>query len=205
MKLVVGTFLSMDGVMQAPGGPEEDTDGGFAHGGWTFPYFDEALGSAVDSWLQTVDALLLGRRTYEIFAAHWPRVDDTDPASPGFNRLPKYVVTRTLQHLDWEGSTILGEDTVGEVQRLKARPGRDLLVQGSSRLVPLLAAHDLVDEYRLMVFPVLLGTGKRLFDALEKPQRFEVADSFTSEAGVHVQTYRRAGDVQTGSFALEES
>lgn len=205
MKLVVGTFCSMDGVMQAPGGPEEDPSHGFAHGGWLVPYFDDVLGEAVVSGMATLDGLLLGRRTYEIFAAHWPRVDDDDPIAARFNRIPKYVVTRTLDHLDWQGAEILGGDVASEVQRLKAQPGRDLLVQGSSELVPLLAQNDLVDEYRLMVFPLLLGTGKRLFGEVEKPQAFQLVESSTSGTGVLVQTYRRAGDVQTGSFALEDS
>jgi dihydrofolate reductase len=208
MKLTVTTFLSLDGVMQAPGAPEEDPSGGFDLGGWLVPFADEDLGRHVVEWFATADAFLLGRRTYEIFAAHWPRVtDEHDPVATGLNRLPKYVATRTLDKAGWEGTTLLKGTADGglveEIRELKSRPGRDLQVHGSANLIQTLIANDLVDEYRLFVFPVVLGKGRRLFEPGSVPSTMGHVDTRTTAAGVTVHTYRRAGELTVGSFALD--
>lgn len=194
MKLTVTTFVTIDGVYQGPGGPDEDTSGGFEHGGWVVPYFDEALGASMAEKFSHADAFLLGRRTYEIFSGYWPKV--TDPVNPiagPLNALPKHVASRTLRTADWPGSELLHGDIAEAVSELKRRPGRELQVHGSGHLVHTLARHDLVDEYRLLIFPVVLGTGKRLFTEGCAPTAFRLAGSTTSTSGVTVQTYERAG------------
>ncbi len=213
-EIIVATFVSLDGVMQAPGGPEEDTSGGFRHGGWTVPFFDEVVGQSIgESFAQPFD-LLLGRRTYDIFAAHWPHVN-TDPAAPGyepgdaeisqlFNRIRKYVATHAPETLAWENSEGLGPDIVGRLRDLKDSEGPNLVVQGSSELIHQLLANDLVDEMRLLVFPVILGQGKKLFGPDAVPASLKLTGSVSSPSGVVVASYRRAGAVQTGSFALSE-
>jgi dihydrofolate reductase len=208
MKLTVTTFLSIDGVMQAPGGPEEDPSDGFDLGGWLVPFADEDMGRYVVEWFDTADAFLLGRKTYEIFAAHWPRVtDENDPVATSLNRLPKYVATQTLDKADWEGTTLLKGDARGgvveEIRELKSRPGRDLQVHGSADLIQTLTANDLVDEYRLFVFPVVLGRGKRLFEPGSTPATLRHVDTRTTAAGVTAHTYRPAGAMTFGSFALD--
>jgi dihydrofolate reductase len=204
MKLTVTTFLSLDGVMQAPGGPEEDPSGGFDLGGWLVPFADEDMGRHVVEWFATADALLLGRTTYEIFASHWPRVtDENDPVATAINTLPKYVATRTLETAAWEGTTLLTGDVVEQVKELKSRPGRDLQVHGSAGLLQTLVAHDLVDEYRLFVYPVVLGRGKRLFGPGAVPATMRHVATRTTGAGVTVHTYERAGAPEFGSFALD--
>jgi len=202
-EIVVGTFLSLDGVMQAPGGPEEDTEGGFRFGGWTFHHWDEKMGEKMgESFAQPFD-LLLGRKTYDIFAAHWPYAGD-DPIALLFNKATKYVATSDPASLTWENSQALGKDVVASLQQIKAGEGPMLLVQGSSRLMQTLLATDLVDELRLWVFPVVLGGGKRLFGGGATPAGFSLADSWVSTTGVVASTYRRVGAVSTGSFAQEE-
>ena len=208
MKLTVTTFLSLDGVMQGPGGPEEDPGDGFDLGGWLVPFADEDMGRQVVEWFGTADAFLLGRRTYEIFAAHWPRVtDENDPVATGLNHLPKYVATRTLDKADWEGTTLLTGDAdggvVAQIRELKSRTGRDLQVHGSANLIQTLTANDLVDEYRLFVYPVVLGKGKRLFEPGSVPATLRHTGTKTTAAGVTVHTYQRAGDLTFGSFALD--
>ncbi|GLY77527.1 dihydrofolate reductase family protein [Actinoallomurus iriomotensis] len=206
MKLTVTTFLSLDGVMQGPGGPEEDPSGGFDLGGWLVPFADEDMGRHVVEWFATADALLLGRTTYEIFASHWPRVTDpNDPVAAAINTLPRYVATRTLETAAWEGTTLLKGDVVEQVRELKDRPGRDLQVHGSAGLLQTLVAHDLVDEYRLFVYPVVLGRGKRLFGSGAVPATMRHVATRTTGAGVTVHTYERAGDPAFGSFALDPS
>lgn len=213
-KIVVATFVSLDGVMQAPGGPEEDRSGGFAFGGWTVPHFDEAVGAAMDDTFSEPFDLLLGRRTYDIFAAHWPYIQ-VDPEASDFDRLnaeiaerfssvTKYVATHRPETLTWRNSRGLGDDVVKTLRELKADSGPRLLVQGSSDLIQTLLAHDLVDELRLLVFPLALGRGKRLFGEGTLPAAFALETSSVSPSGVVMATYRRAGEVKTGSFALAE-
>jgi dihydrofolate reductase len=206
MKLTVTTFVSLDGVYQAPGGPEEDRTGGFELGGWTFPYVDEVFGGLVSGWFGRADAFLLGRRTYDIFAAYWPLVtDETDPVAHPLNSLPKYVASRTRRSLDWQGAELLEGDVAEAVARLKTRPGRELQVHGSGDLLQTLMAHDLVDEHRLFIFPVVLGSGRRLFREGAPPRSLELVETATSSTGVVVATYARGGPVVTGSFAREGS
>jgi dihydrofolate reductase len=200
--LVAVTQLTLDGVMQAPGGPEEDPSGGFRFGGWSVPYFDEALRQAVEEAFEKPFDLLLGRKTYEIFAAHWPY--DEGPIADALNRATKHVASRTLESLDWSNSRLLEGEAPTAVAELKEEDGPELLVLGSSELLRTLLAHTLVDELRLWIVPVLLGRGKRLFDEGVAPSGLELVESKVSTTGVIAATYRRTGDVQTGSFAFEE-
>jgi dihydrofolate reductase len=205
MRLTVTTFLTLDGVMQAPGGPDEDRSGGFEHGGWSFPYADDDFGRLVSGWFAEADAFLLGRRTYEIFAAFWPRVtDEADPVASRLNKLPKYVASRTLQSVSWQGAEVLRGDVPEEVALLKTQPGRELQVHGSGDLLQTLMAHDLVDEYRLFVYPVVLGSGRRLFGEGAVPRSLKLVDSTTTSTGVVVASYERGGPVVTGSFSIDK-
>lgn len=204
-RLTLTTFLSLDGVMQAPGGPDEDRSGNFPHGGWLVPYFDEDLGRIVTDVFAQTDAFLLGRKTYEIFAAHWPRVTDpNDPVATALNRLPKYVVSRTLDKAEWHNSTVIRRDIVKQIADLKRRHERDILIQGSSDLLQTLLANDLVDEYRLVHFPVVLGSGKRLFGSGTVPSALALVDTRATRTGVVVNTYRPSGKPTYGSFMLEQ-
>ena len=203
-KLIVLSFITLDGVMQAPGGPEEDPTGGFSYGGWVFPYFDEFLGKIMVEQLSRPFDLLLGRKTYEIFAAHWPyQKTDGDPIAAGINNARKYVASRSPMKLDWKNSTLLIGDIAAEVKKLKMQDGPDLQVHGSGKLIQTLLKHDLVDELWLKIFPITLGSGKRLFAEGSLPVSFKLWESRTSPRGVIVATYERAGDVKTGSFAME--
>jgi dihydrofolate reductase len=204
-KLVVNTFLTLDGVMQAPGGPEEDPIGGFTHGGWSVNYWDEAMGQKMDESMGPGKQfeLLLGRKTYEIFAAHWPHARD-QPGAAEMNAATKYVASRTLDKVEWENSSLLEDDVPEAVARLKQQDGPEIQVHGSADLIQSLLEHDLVDEFRLMIFPLVLGSGKRLFGEGTIPASFEVTDSETATTGVLLVNYRRAGDVQYGSFAAAE-
>jgi dihydrofolate reductase len=205
MRLTVTTFLTLDGVMQAPGGPEEDPSDGFEHGGWSFPFPDEDFGRLVTGWFSQADAFLLGRKTYEIFAAFWPLVTDADdPVASPLNHLPKYVATRTLSGATWERTTLLTGDVVEEVRRLKDQPGRELQVHGSGELLQTLMAHDLVDEHRLFVYPVVVGSGRRLFRDGAPPRTLRLTEQTRTSTGVAVLTYVPAGPLETGSFGLPE-
>lgn len=202
-KVVAAAFVSMDGVMQAPGGPQEDPTGGFAHGGWTVPYWDEPMGRFMDGTFSSPFDLLLGRKTYEIFAAHWPFVGGGDPMAESFNTATKYVATSSTDPLAWANSVALRGDVAAELARLKRGDGPTLLTQGSSALLQTLLAHDLVDEFRLLVFPLVLGPGKRLFGRGTKPGALKLAAATVSTTGVAMAVYERAGAIGTGSFALE--
>lgn len=193
-KLVVLTFLSLDGVMQAPGGKGEDPSGGFDLEGWTVPYFDEELGNEMDKQMSQSFDLLLGRKTYDIFASYWPHHD-----SP-INRAKKYVVSNKAIDTDWEGTIQINGDVVAEIEKIKRQEGPMLQVHGSSNLIQTLLANDLVDELWLKVFPVTLGKGKRLFGEGTIPAAFKLKESNSSPSGVIIASYRRDGEVKLGSF-----
>jgi dihydrofolate reductase len=197
-KLVVLTFVSLDGVMQAPGGPEEDTSGGFKYGGWTVPYFDEFLGNTMGEQMGVPFDLLLGRKTYEIFASYWPnqKGEIGDP----LNKARKYVVSHKNVDLTWDESTLIKNDVVGKIKVLKEEDGPMLQVHGSSVLIQTLLKNDLVDELWLKIYPVTLGKGKRLFAEGTIPVAFELIKSKSSPSGVIIASYKRSGDVKTGSF-----
>ena len=202
MKLTMQTFLTLDGVMQAPGGPDEDTDSGFEHGGWSFAFGDEDFGASVVEWMSRGDAVLLGRKTYEIFASYWPLQTDPDnPVAGQLNSLPKYVASTTLASVDWNNSTLLGSDVVSEVAKLKERPGRELQVHGSGQLAQTLIDADLVDEYLLYIHPVHLGSGKKLFREGAPARSLKLVDSKTTGAGVIIARYAADGPVRYGSYA----
>ncbi len=201
--LVVAAFLTLDGVMQAPGGPEEDPTGGFTQGGWSVNYWDDTMGAVMDGYFARPSELLLGRTTYEIFAAHWPYVGDDEPVARTLNSMRKYVASRTLSEVTWNNSVLLEGDVAEAVAGLKAEDGPEILTQGSSVLIQTLLRHDLVDEFRLWTFPVVVGPGKRLFGEGTVPRGLGVVDSKTSTTGVVMTTYRRIGDIPLGSFALE--
>lgn len=201
--VVAATFVSLDGVMQAPGGPQEDSAGGFSHGGWTFHYWDEAMGKVMDKAFADAFDLLLGRRTYDIFAAHWPYAGEDDPIAVRFNAVTKYVATSEPQTLSWRNSVALRGDPAAEVAALKRQDGPKLLLQGSSELIQALLAKDLIDEITLLTFPVVLGKGKRLFGKGAMPAAFKLVESSASSTGVIMASYRREGEVTTGSFAQE--
>jgi dihydrofolate reductase len=204
-KIIVATFTSLDGVMQAPGGPREDPTGGFALGGWTAPHFDAALGASMGEIFGRPFDLLLGRKTYDIFAAHWPYVSDpNDPIAGLFNRVTKYVASRSSPKLSWQNSRWLGEDIVASLKTLKGEDGPDLLVQGSSELLQTLWEHGLVDEFSVLIFPVVLGKGKRLFGDGTIPVGLKLVKSQAYPTGVIVAHYAPAGEVRTGDFQLAE-
>jgi dihydrofolate reductase len=202
-ELTLTTFLTLDGVMQAPGGPEEDTSGGFPHGGWLVPHFDDDMGKTMVEIFQKADAFLLGRTTYDIFAAYWPRITAPDDLIAfKLNTLPKHVASRTRTKFSWN-ETSLVRDIAKEVVELKKRYPREVQVQGSCGLAQTLIENNLIDEYRLLTFPVVLGMGKRLFGAGAMPAMLSLVRSSTTSTGVIVSIYRRAGSLKTGSFALD--
>ncbi|MGW1147917.1 dihydrofolate reductase family protein [Streptomyces sp. NPDC002454] len=193
MRIVISEFISLDGVVQAPGGPDEDTDGGFTHGGWTAPFFDpEVLGGFIDGALSSAEALLFGRRTWKVMAGAWPERSG-DPFSDRMNALPKYVVSRTLttEDLTWNTTLVPGDEAVPRLRALAGAEGGDLLVMGSPALVRTLLAEDLVDELRLMTMPVLLGGGKSIFPADGGLRTLALAGTATTPKGVVTSTYRR--------------
>ena len=203
-KVITGAFLSLDGVMQAPGGPEEDPTRGFMFGGWVVPHIDEVFGQAVDKLFSQPFDLLLGRKTYEIFAAHWPYAEGGEDASIAklFNSTTKYVATRSTMELTWTGSVVL-HDAAADVARLKREDGPALVTQGSSNLIQTLLANELIDEITLFTFPLVLGNGKKLFAEGAKPAAFSLVDSKVTTTGVVIACYRRAGDVLTGDYAMD--
>ena len=202
-KLVVGTFTTLDGVMQAPGGPDEDRDGGFRHGGWLVPHFDEKFVEIMTDWTKRAGAFLLGRKTYEIFAGSWPKSSDpADEIATALNTRPKFVASRTLDTLAWNNSHLLKGDVAEEVAKLKAQEGGEIQVHGSSNLIQALLKHDLVDTLRIWQFPVVLGTGKRLFGEGTIPRSFRLVDTQmnTTDAVLHV--YERAGGLKYGEVEV---
>lgn len=201
-RLVVSTFVSVDGVAQAPGGPQEDESGGFSLGGWTVPYFDEQVGAFMDELMGTPFDLVLGRRTYDVFAAHWPHASEEEGAGP-LNDAVKHVASRGRPELSWQRSVLLEGDVVQAVRALKEQDGRELQVHGSLELLQALLPAGLVDQLRLVVFPVVLGSGKRLFGEGAAPTALRLVSSTTSGTGVVMAVYEPSGDVQTGSFALD--
>lgn len=204
MRLTATMFVSMDGVLQSPGGPEEDPEGGFDLGGWLVPYVDEGFGAIVGPWFEDADAFLLGRRTYEVMSAHWPNVTDPDDlAATKLNTLPKYVPSSTLTSLDWHDSHLLTGDLADEVKALKARPGRALQVHGSGALVRSLLELRLVDELRLLTFPVVLGKGRRIFEPGTATAAWRLADVRSTDAGVIGQTYTYVGEAKAGNIVID--
>jgi len=203
-KLIASTFVSLDGIMQAPGGPEEDPTGDFKFGGWTFNYWDEGIDISAAGFDGKDRDLVLGRKTYEIFEAYWPYQPADDPISQSLNAAKKYVASRTLKTLHWENSVLLGEDVVEAVTALKAQPGYDLQIIGSGNLIQSLQAASLIDVYNVWSFPVILGRGKRLFETTVKPGALRLVSTQASITGVVMSTYVLAGDIQPGSFAQAE-
>ncbi len=200
-KLIVLTFMTMDGVMQAPGGPTEDPSGGFKHGGWTVPFFDEFMGKVMGEQMAGPFDLVLGRKTYDIFASYWPKQDEaTNPTAAAFNKAKKYVASRSLTKVDWRNSVVLQGDVGAAMRELKRGNGPDLQVHGSSNFIQTLLREDLVDELWLKVFPITLGAGKRLFADGALPAAFTLENTQVSPKGVIVASYKRAGAVATGSF-----
>ncbi len=196
-KLIVTEFITLDGVMQAPGGPKEDTSGGFTYGGWTFPYFDDFAGKVMGEQMKPPFDLLLGRKTYEIFAAYWPKHSEN---WPGVNEAKKYVASHKALKFGWENSILLQGDAAEAVRKLKAGSGPKLQVYGSGNFAETLFRHDLVDELWLKIFPITLGKGKRLFAGGTIPAAFKLSASKVSPSGVIFANYKRAGKVKTGSF-----
>jgi dihydrofolate reductase len=202
-KLVAGTFLTLDGVMQAPGGPNEDRDGGFRHGGWLVPYFDDKLVELMTEWTRRAGAFLLGRRTYEIFAGSWPNSSDpADEIATALNTRPKFVASRTLDNLTWNNAHLLKGDVSHEVARLKAEKGGEIQVHGSGGLLQTLLEHDLVDTLRLWLFPVVVGTGKRLFAEGAVPGSFRLVDTKITTTGAVLVVYERAGPLRYGGVEV---
>jgi dihydrofolate reductase len=195
-KIIVLTFVTLDGVMQGPGGPTEDPSGNFTYGGWLVPYFDEFLGQAMAEQMSGPFDLLLGRKTFEIFASYWPHHEDE---WPGINSATKYVASNTLTKHEWSNSVFLKGDVADEIEKLKQQDGPDLQVHGSGNFIQTLLKHDLVDEFWLKIFPVTLGMGKRLFDNGTIPASYTLVESKTSPSGVIIATFKRAGEVKTGS------
>ena len=204
MRLSLTEFLTLDGVYQAPGGPDEDTSGDFRHGGWLVPFFDEALGEHMIRIFGEVDAFVLGRKTYEIFAASWPKATDPDdPVASRLNTLPKHVASRNLARADWHNSTVLGGDVVAEVAKLKEQPGRELQIHGSGALAQTLFDAGLIDTIRLIVFPVVLGSGRRLFDEGRTPSSFRLSAVTSTPSGVTMQTLELTGLPEYGEIEVE--
>jgi dihydrofolate reductase len=202
-KLVVGTFLTLDGVMQAPGGPNEDREGGFRHGGWLVPYFDEKFGEIMTEWTNRADAFLLGRKTYEMFAASWPKsTDPADEIATALNTRPKFVASRTLDKVDWNNSHLLKGDVAEEIAKLKVQEGGEIQIHGSGNLLQTLLSHNLIDTFRLWQFPVVVGAGKRLFGEGTIPVSFRLVDTQQTATGALLHVYERAGGLKYGEVEV---
>lgn len=203
-RIIAITHVTLDGIMQAPGGPEEDPSGGFTHGGWAMQRSDNAVGDTLNEIMSGEFDLLLGRRTYEIFAAYWPYAGD-NPIAKAFNRAAKYVVTHSLERFDWDHSQRIGGDIVDELRRLKASDGPELHVWGSSQLLQTLIAAGLIDEFRLWIYPLVLGTGKRLFEKGVPPRGLTLVESRRTSTGILMNTYRPAGPLSQRTRAAEKA
>jgi dihydrofolate reductase len=201
-RLIVSTFVTLDGVMQAPGGPEEDDSGGFAYGGWSVHYWDDRMGQVMSEAMSKPFDLVLGRRTYDIFASYWPNAPEDAGAKP-LNDATKHVASRSHPRLEWRNSVLIEGNTADGVAALKQEDGPELQVHGSGNLIQTLLRHNLVDEYRLWVFPLVIGSGKRLFGDGTIPAGLKLVDSKVSSTGVVIGTYEPAGEIVTGSFAME--
>jgi dihydrofolate reductase len=202
-KLIVGTFLTLDGVMQAPGGPNEDRDGGFRHGGWLVPYFDDKIGEIMTDWTKRAGAFLFGRKTYEIFAGSWPKsTDPADQIAMALNTRPKFVASRTLDKVTWNNSHLLKGDVAEEVAKLKSQAGGEIQVHGSGELLQTLLTRDLIDTLRIWQFPVAIGTGKRLFGEGTIPRAFRLVDTQLATTGAVLHVYERAGDLRYGEVEV---
>lgn len=198
-KLVTITFVTLDGVMQAPGGPEEDDSDGFKSGGWSANYWDDMMGQAMGENFAKQPDLLIGRKTYDIFAGYWPHHPD-EPGADNLNNAKKYVVSRTLDKVEWNNSTLIKGDVAKEIARLKGLDGPEIQVHGSSNLIQTLLKHNLIDELRLWIFPVTVGSGKRFFGEGTNPSGFKLLDSKPSSTGVIIATYQQSGELKTGTF-----
>jgi dihydrofolate reductase len=204
-KLVAGTFVTLDGVLQAPGGPDEDREGGFRHGGWLVPYFDDTFLEFMTEWTRSAGAFLLGRKTYDIFASSWPNATDpADVIATALNTRPKYVASRTPRELTWNPSTQLEGDVAAAVASLKAQDGGEIQVHGSGNLLQTLLAHDLVDTLRIWQFPVVVGTGKRLFGEGTVPRRFRLVETRLNTTGAVLHVYEREGELRYGEVEVGE-
>jgi dihydrofolate reductase len=204
MRLTVTSHLTLDGVMQSNGKPEPELNDGFAQGGWQVPYFDQDLDRMTADWIAAADAFLLGRRTYELFAGYWSQITDPgDPRATRLNALPKYVVSSTLDRVPWHNSTLLRGDLAAAVAKLKGQPGNELQVHGSAELIRTLMRHDLVDEYRLLIHPVVLGNGGRLFAGGTTPAALELVGTNTTGRGVVAHIYRPAGQPRYGAATAQ--
>jgi dihydrofolate reductase len=200
-KIIVNAFLTLDGVMQAPGGPEEDPEGGFPHGGWQTPYTEDAMGRLITEGIKDADGFLLGRKTYDIFANYWPKVTDPDnPIATALNSRPKYVLSRSLDRVTWNNSSLIKGDVVAELRKLRQQPGRTLHTWGSTDALQTLLKSDLIDEFRLFIFPVVLGSGKRLFGSGTVPMALKQVESVTGEKGTTYRRLERSGKPQYGQM-----
>jgi dihydrofolate reductase len=198
-KIIVNAFLTLDGVMQAPGAPDEDPQGGFVHGGWQAAYADEVMGRKVTEGFADADGFLLGRKTYDIFASYWPKVTDPDNAiAAALNARPKYVVSSSLERVTWNNSSLIKGDLVAELRKLRQHPGRSVQTWGSTEVLQTLLKNDLVDEFRLFIFPVVLGSGKRLFGSGTGPLALKQVESVTSSKGATYHRLERAGKPEYG-------
>jgi dihydrofolate reductase len=198
-KIVVNAFLTLDGVMQAPGGPDEDPEGGFVHGGWQAPYVDEGMGRLVTAGFADADGFLLGRKTYAIFASYWPKMTDpADPIATALNSRPKYVVSRSLERVTWNNSSLIKGEVVAGIRKVRQQPGRTLQTWGSTDVLQTLLQHDLIDEYRLFIFPVVLGSGKRLFGSGSVPAALKQVEAVTFGNGGTYHRFERGGKPEYG-------
>jgi dihydrofolate reductase len=202
-KIVAAEFVTLDGVYQAPGGPDEDREGGFTNGGWVVPFLNDQFGQYMLETVLSADAFLFGRKTYDIFAASWPMTPEDDPVGAKFNGSPKYVASHTLTSSDWPGTVILSDDVATEVAKLKAETPGEIQIAGSGNLVQTLLKHDLIDEFSLIVFPAVVGAGKRLFGDGTLPRTLKLVRTQTFDTGVIACVYQRAGTLATGEYGIE--